>query len=101
MPSAQQSTLGMLWRDDASDIATAAALALAGVMPGAPAGLPAARLLPIAGILAAYARGASTLESAVSLAFDAPARVEEIARMLSGDTVSDAARQAARALLDG
>ena len=34
-------------------------------------------------------------------ALDAPARVEEIARMLSGDTVSDAARQAARALLDG
>ncbi len=67
----------MLWRDDASDIASVAALALAGVMPGAPAGLPAARLLPIAGILAAYARGASTLESAVSLAFDAPARVEE------------------------
>lgn len=70
----------MLWRDDASDIASVAALALAGVMPGAPSGLLAARLLPIAGILAAYARGASTLESAVSLAFDAPARVEEWVR---------------------
>ena len=34
-------------------------------------------------------------------ALAAPARVEEIARMLSGDTVSDPARQAARALLDG
>ncbi len=32
-------------------------------------------------------------------ALDAPARVEEIARMLAGDTVSDAARQAAKALL--
>lgn len=32
---------------------------------------------------------------------DAPDRIEEIARMLSGDTISDAARQAARALLAG
>lgn len=70
----------MLWRDDATDIASVAALALAGVMPGAPAGLPVARLLPIAGTLAAYARGASTLETAVTLAFDAPARVEEWVR---------------------
>ena len=67
----------LLWREDASDIASVAALALAGVMPGAPAGLPAQRLLPVAGLLAAYARGASTLESAVTLAFDAPAQVEE------------------------
>jgi len=29
-----------------------------------------------------------------------PERVEEIGRMLAGDTVSDAARAAARALLD-
>ena len=32
---------------------------------------------------------------------DAPARIEEIGRMLSGDTVSDAAREAARMLLAG
>ena len=38
-----------------------------------------------------------TLSRVVSLSD--PDRVEEIARMLSGDTVSDAARQAARALL--
>lgn len=38
-----------------------------------------------------------TLSTVVPLA--APDRVEEIARMLSGDTISDAARQAARALL--
>lgn len=67
----------MLWHDDATDIASVAALALAGVVPGAPAGLPVARLLPIAGTLAAYARGSSTVETAVALAFDAPARVEE------------------------
>jgi len=30
---------------------------------------------------------------------DAGARIEEIARMLAGDTVTEAARQAARALL--
>ncbi|WP_158967541.1 DNA repair protein RecN [Chachezhania sediminis] len=40
-----------------------------------------------------------TLSSVVSL--DAPARVDEIARMLSGDRISDEARAAARALLDG
>ncbi|MDZ4093646.1 MAG: DNA repair protein RecN [Paracoccaceae bacterium] len=34
-------------------------------------------------------------------ALDAAARVEEIARMLSGDTVTEAAREAARALLAG
>ena len=34
-------------------------------------------------------------------ALDAGARVEEIGRMLAGDTVSDAAREAARALLVG
>ncbi len=32
---------------------------------------------------------------------DAPARVDEIARMLSGDTITDAARAAAEALLNG
>jgi len=35
------------------------------------------------------------------LALDPEARIDEVARMLSGDTVTDAARQAARALLDG
>lgn len=35
------------------------------------------------------------------VALDPPARVEEIARMLAGDTITDAARQAARALLGG
>lgn len=34
-------------------------------------------------------------------ALDADARIEEIARMLAGDTVSDAARAAAKALLQG
>jgi DNA repair protein RecN (Recombination protein N) len=38
-----------------------------------------------------------TLSTVVPLS--AVDRVEEIARMLSGDTISDAARQAARALL--
>ena len=38
-----------------------------------------------------------TLSSVTPL--DAAARVEEIARMLAGDSVSDAARAAARALL--
>ena len=40
-----------------------------------------------------------TLSTVVAL--DAGARVDEIARMVSGDTVTDAAREAARALLDG
>jgi DNA repair protein RecN (Recombination protein N) len=35
------------------------------------------------------------------VALDPPARVEEIARMLAGDVVTDEARAAARALLDG
>ncbi|MEM9582720.1 MAG: DNA repair protein RecN [Pseudomonadota bacterium] len=39
-----------------------------------------------------------TLSTVVPL--DAPARVDEIARMVSGDTVTDAAREAARALLE-
>jgi DNA repair protein RecN (Recombination protein N) len=34
-------------------------------------------------------------------ALDCAARVDEIARMLAGDTVTDAARAAARALLNG
>ena len=42
--------------------------------------------------------GEATLSTVLSL--PAEARVEEIARMLSGDKVSDAARQAARALLE-
>ncbi|MCO8144161.1 DNA repair protein RecN [Rhodovulum tesquicola] len=41
----------------------------------------------------------STLSSVTPL--DAPARVDEIARMLSGDTITDEARAAARALLAG
>ncbi|SLN40014.1 DNA repair protein RecN [Roseisalinus antarcticus] len=40
-----------------------------------------------------------TISTVVPL--DAEARVDEIARMLSGDTLTDAARQAARALIDG
>lgn len=40
-----------------------------------------------------------TLSTVVPL--DAAARVDEIARMVSGDTVTDAAREAARALLKG
>ncbi len=40
-----------------------------------------------------------TLSTVVALDIDA--RVDEIARMVSGDTVTDAARDAARALLDG
>ena len=35
------------------------------------------------------------------VALDSNERVDEIARMLSGDTVTDAARQAARALIKG
>lgn len=35
------------------------------------------------------------------VALDAPARIDEIARMLSGDTITQAAREAARALIDG
>jgi len=41
--------------------------------------------------------GAATLSTVTVL--DADARVEEIARMLSGDRVTEAARAAARALL--
>ncbi|HOZ33375.1 MAG TPA: DNA repair protein RecN, partial [Tabrizicola sp.] len=41
--------------------------------------------------------GEQTLSTVVAL--DADARVEEIARMLAGDTVTEAARAAARALL--
>jgi DNA repair protein RecN (Recombination protein N) len=41
--------------------------------------------------------GEMTLSRVVPL--DAAARVDEVARMLSGDTVSEAARDAARALL--
>lgn len=40
-----------------------------------------------------------TTSTVVSL--DATARIDEIARMLSGDTVTDAARDAARALING
>jgi len=43
--------------------------------------------------------GGMTTSTVVAL--DAGARVEEIGRMLSGDTVSDAAREAARTLLAG
>jgi len=43
--------------------------------------------------------GGQTLSTVVGL--DAEARVEEIARMLAGDTVTEAARAAARALLQG
>lgn len=42
-------------------------------------------------------QGAATLSSVTAL--DAEARVEEIARMLAGDTVTDAARAAAQALI--
>ena len=42
-------------------------------------------------------KGGTTLSAVTSL--DAPARVDEIARMLAGDTVTDEARGAARALL--
>ena len=42
-------------------------------------------------------RGEITLSRVVPL--DAPARINEVARMLSGDTVTEAARDAARALL--
>jgi DNA repair protein RecN (Recombination protein N) len=44
------------------------------------------------------ARGAARTEIA---GLGAAARVEEIARMLAGDTVTDEARAAARALLAG
>ena len=44
-------------------------------------------------------RAAAARTDVISL--DPPARVEEIARMLAGDTVTDAARAAAQALLAG
>ncbi|MFC4670198.1 DNA repair protein RecN [Seohaeicola nanhaiensis] len=44
-------------------------------------------------------KGGVTLSSVVPVA--AAGRVDEIARMLAGDTITDAARAAARALLDG
>lgn len=40
-----------------------------------------------------------TLSTVVAL--DDPARIDEIARMVAGDTITDAAREAAKALLDG
>jgi len=43
-------------------------------------------------------RGATRTEIA---GLAAPERVEEIARMLAGDTITEEARAAARALLDG
>jgi len=43
--------------------------------------------------------GGTTLSRVVPL--DAPARVDEIARMLSGEAVTDEARGAARKLLGG
>jgi DNA repair protein RecN (Recombination protein N) len=43
--------------------------------------------------------GEQTLSTVIAL--DPAARVDEIARMVSGDTVTDAAREAAKALLDG
>ncbi|WP_116133847.1 DNA repair protein RecN [Tropicimonas sp. IMCC34043] len=43
--------------------------------------------------------GGTTLSTVTPL--DPPARVDELARMLSGDTVTDEARAAARALLEG
>ena len=43
--------------------------------------------------------GETTLTHVTPL--DAPARVDELARMLAGDTVTNEARAAARALLDG
>ena len=46
----------------------------------------------------AVSRGATRTEIA---GLGAPERVEEIARMLAGDTITDEARAAARALLDG
>ncbi|WP_095589984.1 DNA repair protein RecN [Actibacterium ureilyticum] len=44
-------------------------------------------------------KGGVTLSQVTAL--DADARIDEIARMLAGDTVTDAAREAARALLAG
>ncbi|HSF63540.1 MAG TPA: DNA repair protein RecN, partial [Paracoccaceae bacterium] len=46
-------------------------------------------------------RVAGDVTTSTVTALDPAARVEEIARMLAGDTITDAARQAARALLDG
>ena len=44
-----------------------------------------------------HQRADATLSTVVRL--DAAARIDEIARMLSGDTVTDAAREAAKALI--
>jgi DNA repair protein RecN (Recombination protein N) len=45
------------------------------------------------------AQAEATLSTVTAL--DAPARVDELARMLAGDTITDEARAAARALLAG
>jgi DNA repair protein RecN (Recombination protein N) len=49
--------------------------------------------------VAKHVEGEMTLSRVAAL--DAEARIDEVARMLSGDTITDAARAAARALLDG
>ncbi len=46
-------------------------------------------------------RVANNMTTSTVTPLDAPARVEEIGRMLSGDTVTEAAREAARTLLAG
>ncbi len=59
----------------------------------------------VAALGAHHWRVAKHVEGEVTLsrvaALDARARIDEVARMLSGDTVTDAARAAARALLEG
>ena len=52
-----------------------------------------------AGKVAEAVSNGITLSTVVSL--DASDRVDELARMISGDTVSDAAREAAKELLNG
>jgi DNA repair protein RecN (Recombination protein N) len=59
----------------------------------------------VAALGAHHWRVAKQVEGGMTLSrvhpLDAPARVDEVARMLAGDTVTEAAREAARALLAG
>ena len=59
----------------------------------------------VAALGAHHWRVAKQVEDGLTLSrvvpLDAPARVDEVARMLAGDTVTEAAREAARALLAG
>jgi type VI secretion system protein ImpH len=66
-----------LWDDRGGDPASVAILALAGIVPGTSSRLDRVRLLPLAGLLAQYSRGAGTVAAVVGHYFGIPARVVE------------------------